>query len=155
MAEFFDTEEQKNHPRRWIHWPSALYAGLIAGAVLILVERGIPWASSRFSPEVIMGREVDAPGGGLGFSVIFIQLGVAVLYAFLLAPVIHKINAFPAIMIGGLLGLVFYLLNSVIFTQIAPPGPLYPESAAIVAHVVFGLVASAAYKGMTTPRIPA
>jgi uncharacterized membrane protein YeiB len=155
MAELIDTEEIKNHPGRWIKWSAAIYAGLIAAAVLIFLERGIPWASSGFAPEAIMGREVESPGGGLGFAIIFIQLAVGVVYVLLLAPVIHRMNAFPAIMTGGLLGLVFYFLNTFVFNLIDPPTRVYPEFAAVVAHIVFGLIAAAAYKGMIKPRIPA
>src|SRR5256885_15924056 len=89
-----------------VQWPAAFGAGLIAGAILLIVPRGSPWSSVTFFSPVIMGRGLRA---GLEMPLVFVwlvHLAVAVFYGLIISRIIAGLTKSRAIVVGGLMGLV-------------------------------------------------
>ncbi len=96
--------EAKGH----IQWPAAFGAGLIAGAILLIVPRGSPWSSVTFFSPVVMGRALR-PGLEMPLvSLWLIHLAVSVLYGLIISRIIAALTQSRAILTGGVIGLVLY-----------------------------------------------
>src|SRR5262245_26025609 len=96
-----------------LQWGAALKAGLIAGAILLIVPRASPWSSvTSFDPS-IMGRAIPA-GFHSWLAVWLVHLVLSVAYALGISRIIVALRGFRAVLAGGLLGLILYGLNLLI-----------------------------------------
>jgi len=141
-----------------IQWPAAFGAGLIAGAILLIVPRGSPWSSVTFFSPIVMGRALRA---GFEMPLVFVwlvHLAVSVVYGLIISRIIAVLTKSRAILTGGLIGLVLYLLNLLVVSLVWPQ-LRGNELSVLFTHIVFGLVAAGAYRGLlkrnATPTLPA
>lgn len=142
--------EEKGH----LQWGAALWAGFIAGAVLLFVPRGSPWSAVTFFSRVVMGRIVPF-GVNLPLPAIWlIHLAIAEIYGLAIARLLVNVSQARAILGGGLIGLVLYLINLGVVTAVWPAWR-GSEGVVLVTHVVFGLIAGGAYRGLLRRRMPA
>jgi len=130
-----------------LNWPAALKSGLIAGFVLLVLPQGIPWAALDFFSGAVMGRQIDAHvfAGRAGF--ILLHFAVAIAYALVIAFLIRPLHSWRAILAGGIIGLALYFINLGV-TLLLEPTIIGPEFRVGLSHVVFGLIAAAAYAGL-------
>ncbi|SRR6266851_8490899 len=147
--------EAKGHIQQW---PAAFGAGLIAGAILLIVPRGSPWSSVTFFSPVVMGRALR-PGLEMPLvSLWLIHLAVSVLYGLIISRIIAALTQSRAILTGGVIGLVLYVLNLLVIS-LAWPEMRGNEVSALFTHIVFGLLAAGAYRGLlkrkAVPTAPA
>ena len=133
-----------------VRWKRALQVGLGVGAVMFLLTRGIPWPGSGAIDPAVMGREV-APGDEatplFSFSVIGLHLMVSMLYALIIAPIVHGFRPWTAGAVGAVVGLVLYFINYALAGMMMEGAITQREWPAIALHVIFGIVAAEAYKG--------
>jgi hypothetical protein len=134
-----------------MQWGAALGAGFIAGLILVVVPRGSPWSSLTFFSPVIMGRGLS-PFTGLPLVAIWLcHLAVSIVYGLIIAKIINNFRQFKAILTGGLVGLVLYLINfgiiSTLWSDLRGN-----EVSVLFTHVVFGLLAAGAYRGLLSRR---
>jgi len=134
---------------REFQWQRALLAGLIAGAILIILPRGSPWEGMAFSDPVIMGRHF--PGTSVPL-VWLIHLALAVVYGFVICRFIASYRILRALVTAGLAGLALYILNLAVVSLIWQAGPSH-EIPVIFTHIVFGLITAGAYRGLLRRRI--
>lgn len=128
-------------------WPAAFGSGLIAGALLLFVPRGSPWSTMTFFSPVVMGRNlslIGAPPIGEAWLLHFI---VAIIYGLIVSRVVAHMAYKRAFVTGALLGLALYCLNLAI-VSVAWPQLRGSEPTVVFAHLVFGLIAAGAYRGM-------
>jgi hypothetical protein len=135
-----------------LQWPAALGAGLIAGLVLLIVPRGNPWSTVTFFVPAVVGRIIPDTWDITLFSSMLMHLGVSLLYGIIISLVVSGIREMRAVLTGGVMGLVLYLANLGIISFFAPT-LRGNEATAIFTHVVFGLIAAAAYRGLLRRRI--
>jgi hypothetical protein len=151
--------------RRHIDWRAGIYAGLIAGAVFLILEMGMvwlfmgesPWAPPRMIAAIMLGEGVlpmppDKPATfspGIVATAIVIHFVLSIVYGLLgAASVANRMGYGAALAVGALCGLAIYLIN---FYPIA--NAFFPWFAmarnwiSIFAHVVFGAVVGAGYVG--------
>jgi hypothetical protein len=124
----------------------ALGAGFIAGAVLLLVPRGSPWSTTTFFSPVIMGRSIAS--AGLPLLVVWcLHIGVALVYGLIISRVVAGLTYERAFLAGAITGSILYGLNLAAFSLLWPEfrGPEVPV---VFAHLVFGLIAAGAYRGL-------
>jgi hypothetical protein len=148
-----------NHPGssfvRAIRWDRALQAGLIVGAIMFLLPRGIPWLGSGAIDPARMGREV-APGKEATpmffFGVMSIHFLVAAAYGLIIAPIVHGFRPFLAGAVGAVVGLVLYFISYAVSGMVMETGANLREWPSIVMHVIFGIVCAETYKGMVRRR---
>lgn len=79
------------------------------------------------------------------------HLGLAVLYAAIMAQVVRHFRSWRALAAGGGMGLVLYLINFGV-TWVVWPEFAGREGQAVFSHFVFGLFFSACYLGMVSRR---
>jgi hypothetical protein len=144
---FEQTQVLEPEFRDRIQWTAAVAAGFIAGLVLLIVPHGSPWSSITFFSRIIMGR-AQPVGVVLDLPVVWlIHLAISLIYAVIISLFLAHLTQARAILTGGLLGLVLYLLNFGIVTLVWPAWR-GNELSVLFTHVVFGLIAGSAYRGL-------
>lgn len=137
-----------------VQWGAALGAGLLAGLVLLLAPRGSPWASLTFFTPMVMGRRLPA-AMMLPMPVLWIiHLCISVLYGLTISAAVSRLTSYRAILIGGFIGLLLYFANWGIVWACWPAWRV-DEVPVLFTHVVFGLIAAGAYRGLLRRRQPA
>ena len=138
-----------------IRWNRAIQAGLIVGAILFLLTRGIPWVGSGAINPAIMGREV-APGREATpmffFSIMALHFLVSVLYGLIIAPIVHGFRPWMAGLIGAVVGLVLYFISYAVAGMLIESAMTQREWTPIILHLTFGLFCAETYKGMVRRR---
>src|ERR1041384_1805503 len=128
-------------------WPAALLAGIIAGVVLLVVPAGSPWSRVSFFSPVIMGRVISPQAGLPLLSTWFLHLGLSVIYGLIISAVATRFRRGQALLAGAIIGLILYLINFAIVSAVWP-NSRGNEIAIAFAHIVFGLIAAGAYRGL-------
>ncbi len=143
--------ETKENGERF-QWPAALGAGLIAGVVLLVAPRGSPWSGLTFLSPTIIGRLVP-PSMGLSLPECWlIHLALSLVYGFIISLVASRLTQGRAIVGGGVIGVLLFLVNWGIIS-LAWPWWQTGLFAVIFAHLVFGLIAGASYRGLRRGRL--
>jgi len=138
---------------RALQWPAAAGAGLIAGAVFLIAPRGSPWSTVTFFSPTIMGRTLGPDAGPL-IMIWVAHLLLALVYGLIISSVIARMTYARAFMAGAIMGLVLYGVN------LAAVSMLWPEMrgselTVVFTHIVFGLIAAGAYRGLLRRRVAA
>jgi hypothetical protein len=143
---------------RPVQWWTGFKAALGIAAIFWLVTRGIPWAPSGVVSPTVMGREIKHPGAldlNLAMLAIGLHFVVAMIYAAVMMPVIHRFTYESAWLVGAALGVVLYLCNLAAFSLLGDGAPYSREFPVLVTHLAFGIVFTGAYKGLVKRRVMA
>jgi hypothetical protein len=129
----------------------ALEASLIAGVVLLVIPHGSPWSALTFFSPVIMGRTVPRTFGMSFVLVCIVHLAVSLLYGLIISRIVATLKRRPAFVAGALAGLVLYVIN---FGAVSAfwPSLRGAEFSVLITHIVFGLIAAGAYRGLLKRR---
>jgi len=94
-----------------------------------------------------MGRAL-APGYQLSLAAVwFAHLGISILYGLIISLSIARLTQARAVFVGGFVGLILYVLNWAAVKFLAP-SMRGNELSVLFTHVVFGLIAAGAYRGL-------
>lgn len=139
---------------RRFRWGKAIFAGLIAGFVLLVVNAANPWGPSGMINTRVMGRAVETGVRDPGFSIeaAVLHLTLSVVYALVIIGLVYRLEATAAVLAGGAIGIGLYLLNFLAFRTIFSESNVGGELIPFLIHIVFGLFAVGAYKGMQRRR---
>ena len=144
--------------RHVMDWKAAVLAGLIAGAVFLVVlliayplaTGGTPWTIFRFIGAMILGEAVLPPptsfDAGIVITAVIVHFTLAVLYTLVLAFIVHRWRLLVSVIGGALFGLALYLINFFTFTFFFAwfyPARAWPFS---LVHILFGAVAGGIYE---------
>jgi hypothetical protein len=144
--------------RHLVDWRAALWAGLIAGALFLialliiypLATGGSPWIVLRFMAATVLGEEILVPlntfDAGVALGALLVNFVLAILYTLIIAFIVHRWGILLSIILGGLIGLAFYLINFFAFTTFFEWFSLARTWPFLVAHVLFGAVAGGIYE---------
>lgn len=121
-----------------LDWKAATWSGIIAGVVFLALEMvmvpvfggGSPWGPPRMMAAM-----------GLHFV-------LSIVYAVIFALAVSRLSLGPALGLGGVGGLILYLVNFYGFTALFPWFAMARNWISIFGHLVFGLVAAGAYVGI-------
>jgi hypothetical protein len=128
-------------------WGAALGAGLIPGVLLLLAPRGSPWAGISFFSDVIMGRPLP-PGLTIALPLLcIVHLLIAEIYGLIISACVTKLTQERAVLMGGVVGLILYSANLAI-VSLAWPAWRGNEIGVVFTHIIFGLIAGGAYRGL-------
>lgn len=146
-------------------WRAATWAGVIAGAVFLLMEMLMvmffmdqsPWGPPRMIAAMVMGQDVLAPPADFDLVIVavamMIHFSLSIAFGLILGWLVHHLQGVSAMLIGGVFGLAAYFVN---FYLIAPVFfPWFTDAQnwiSLLSHLVFGLVLGAAYAGMRTHK---
>ncbi len=148
-----------------IDWKAAIWSGLIAGAAFLalelilvpLLQGGSPWGPPRMIAAIGMGKEVLPPPATFDPVIVMVAMVIhfvlAIVYGLMLALIIHRLSVGVALIAGAVFGLVLYLINFYGFTAVFPWFAMARGGLSIFVHLVFGVVAAWAYKGMQKTRM--
>lgn len=151
-TERFDSDVRVERPVQWL---TGVKAALGVAVILWLVTRGIPWAPSGLVSPTIMGRELKAPGeinAGLAATASVLHFVVALVYASIIMPLIHRFTYRNAWLVGAAAGLVLYLINLAV-TAMMGGMPYSRELPVLITHLAFGIIFTGAYKGLVKRRV--
>lgn len=143
-----------------LSWGASGWAGLAAGAAFILLQMLISaglGGESRADPvrllaSIALGESVvrgEAPASIVFLAAAAVHLQLSMIYARLLAGMIHRRRPSRALVIGALFGAALYLLNYYAFAALFPWFASARGPAALAAHVAFGVIAAWVYKRLT------
>ena len=158
-------EERKAPSLRMPDWGAAGWAGLIAGSVLMLAEVGLlplskggnAWVPVRMVAAIIFGRQIlpappyfiqAAPSSGIFLIALALHFSLALVYLRILSTMIYKVDRGTALLAGAGFGLVLYAANFYGFTAAFPWFAAARGWVSVLANVLFGLTAAAAYKSL-------
>lgn len=144
---------------------AAVWAGLIAGAVFMMLEMvlvgtvggGSPWGPPRMIAAMVMGQDVLPPPAtfdwGIMIVAMMIHLLLSVILGFVLGWVISRwhLGLGAAIGLGLAFGLLIYVINFYGMTVVFPWFATARNAISIFAHAMFGLVLGWAYHAIAVP----
>ncbi len=138
----------RSHSTSTVDWKAAAAIGFFTGCIFLFATAGNPWGFSALIVPTVMGREMfntNAPHFSFGFMVV--HLGLAIVFALSMAPVIHRFRIGAAILISILFGLLFYAVNYVLFHYLFPIHTNPTETGVLLTNVAFAILVAAAYRG--------
>ena len=153
-------EDSRKHMHQVMDWQAALAAGLIAGAIVLLVlligyplvTGGSPWTVLRFIAAIVLGSAVLPPP--TTFDVVAavtgvgVHLALSIVFAIVLALIIHRWGIIVGFVGGALFGASLFAINMFTFTNLFDW--FYPlrSWSFLLLHIFFGAVAGAVYEAL-------
>jgi hypothetical protein len=153
-----------------IHWRSAVLAGIAAGVVATLVQIALWWAASeplptmlfrdaRLTAAIVIGRQVLPPPATFDWSIMLVatlvHFSLSIAYGLTLSVIISRLGTSLSLLAGAAFGLFLYAINMYGFTFAFPWFAAVRDWITAATHLVFGVVASVAYKaGSGSRRYP-
>jgi hypothetical protein len=141
--------------RRNVTWRAIPFAGLAAGTahllvnliltpVMLDVQPGVPL---RYMGSLVLGEGALTEPGILPLAVgVVVHYVLSILFALLIAIVVHRWGLLVGIVGGALLGLAIYAINFYTMTLFFDWMFAINSSVAVIAHLVFGAVAGGVYE---------
>jgi hypothetical protein len=147
-------QPERTEPIEKTHWHGmpAMAAGLIAGVILLIVPHASPWEGLTSFTPAIMGRVVPATWGMGTLMVILLHVALSLIYSGIISLAVINIREMGAVLTGGAVGLVLYLLNLGAISLWFPT-MRGNEMSVIITHVVCGLIVAGAYRGLLRRRV--
>ncbi len=164
------------HPRRaaWeahpdkrpegFDWSASGWAGLIAGGAFIVIQTSF---TSLFNGDanvdairqiaaIALGKSVlpaPSPFTALVFmAAMGVHMIMSLIYARVLAAIVHGKPAERAILIGAGFGAILYVINFYAFTNVFPWFAVSRGWITLFSHIVFGVLAAGVYEWLTSTR---
>jgi hypothetical protein len=160
------------HSHRLAHrmpdWVAAAASGLVAGAILMVLELlwsvvprgGNPWTVSHKIAAILLGPEVLRSGdfslGVVGVAlIVHYILGIAfgLILAAIIAPFHLDSSKGMTLSAGAAFGLLLYLFNFHILAAAFPWVADMRGWAALIAHLIFGMAAALMYAMLERPPL--
>lgn len=145
-------------PKQVVDWSSALWAGFVAGLIFLLANLfwlpqlmgGNAWVMIRLFASILLGQEVLAPPAtfhlGALVAGLLLHFTLSVIYACLIAFLIHRWGLMTGILLGALLGGAIYLINIYTLTIIFPWFFTMRHTGFLITHILFGACAGGIYE---------
>lgn len=142
-----------------VDWRAVVVAGILAAGIFLVLNivletafLGSPGLTWRILASLILGPDVIPPGGENIVQVILtallVHIPLSILFAGLIATVVHEWGMPASILAGALLGLALYLINfyglALLFAWIRPMASWMM----LVSHVAFGALVGGVYEAL-------
>lgn len=148
-----------------LSWKAAIIAGLVAGAIFMMLEMALmgtvggqsPWGPPRMMAAMVMGKGVLPPPAtfdmGIMMVAMLIHFPLSIVFGIILGWAIShwRMGLMAAIAAGTIFGLIIYFVDFYIFTAIFPWFAMARNMITIVSHAVFGLVLGWVYHAIAKP----
>ena len=156
--------ESRDRLVQLVDWSAAAWAGLIGGAVYFLMNLfvtpaivgGNAWVQVRLLASIVLGPRVLAPPASFDAAALAVALlvnfAVALLFALLVAWVLHRWGLIVGILGGAALGLALYLIVFYSLTRFFPQFFAMNGRGYLLSHVVFGAIVGGVYEALEVER---
>lgn len=146
--------------RQIVDWSAAVWAGLIAGSVLLILMillippdyDGNGWMMIRYIASLVMGKGVLPPPMDFDplttIVALLVHFAVSLAAALVLAFITHRWGLITGILVGAAFGLGLYAINVYTLTYIFPWFFALNSLKFAILHVVFGALAGGIYEGI-------
>lgn len=150
-------------------WRAAISAGLIAGAVFLVLEMlmvplflgGSPWDPPRMMAAIVLGERVlPMPGqtpapmtASVVVAALAVHFALSTVYSVILSALIARVGAGAAIAAGIAFGVTLYIANFYGFTSLFPWFAMARNWVSIFSHAVFGLTSAWAYEALARRQV--
>jgi len=146
--------------RQLVDWRAAFWAGLIAGAIFLLVNLfvtplvigGNAWVMVRLFASILMGEGILAPPATFDAAALLIALithfVLSIGYALLIAYIIHRGGLIAGFIAGALLGLALYSINFYTLTFFFPWFFAMRSWVFVATHLLFGALVGGIYEAL-------
>jgi uncharacterized membrane protein (Fun14 family) len=144
-----------------IDWRAAIWAGVIAGIVFMMVEMLMvmffqgqgPWGPPRMIAAMVLGKDVLPPPADFDIAIMMtammIHFPLSIVYGLIVGLAVRRFSNILALIIGGVFGLIIYFIN---FYLIAPiMFPWFTEAQnwiSLVSHLIYGLMLGGTFAGL-------
>ena len=144
--------------RQVVDWSSALWAGLVAGTVLLVANWILApmllsvngWVVVRLYASAVLGDGVLAPPASFDVvalaAALVVHYAVAIAAAVLLAITIYRWGVVAGFVGGALFGVAMYCIGVYVITLALPAFMLLESPVFLLTHVVFGATAGTVYE---------
>ena len=144
---------------------AAIRAGLIAGVFFLLIQTimqplffgNSPWDPTQRIAAILLGGDILSPparfDAGTLLAAIFVHFPLSILYALILALLVHRLDRMGALVTGAAFGVVLYLVNYFGFTGMFPWFAPARNWVTILSHLTFGMVAGWSYVALQRPML--
>lgn len=149
------------------NWAAGILAGLIAGAVFIVMEMALvalvggdsPWAPPRMIAAIVLGSGVLPPPTTFDLTIFVVAMAIhfvlAIVLGLVFALIAHRLSvnyswwSMPvALLAGAIFGLAIYAINFYGLTTVFPWFAMARNAISIVSHVAFGVVLAGSYQAL-------
>lgn len=138
------------------HLKAGAFAGLIAGAVFMMMEMGLvalsggsPWAPPRMIAAIVMGEGVLPPPANFDLMIMIAAMAVHFMLSIVIglgfAFIAKRFGLLMAVGVGAVVGLALYVVNFYGMTAIFPWFAMARNTISIVSHIAFGMVLGLSY----------
>ena len=149
--------------RQVVDWGAAIWAALISGLLFLVISiivpwitLGDPWVHVRLIASLALGPTVIPPQDGMDLQIPLIALAIhmslSIVFACIVAFVIHRWGWVISALGGALLGLALYAINfytlSILFAWVFP----LRNWMLLCAHVLFGATVGLIYELLEVER---
>jgi hypothetical protein len=140
-----------------VDWSAALWAGVVSGIVFLLANLlltgltlGSPWIVLRVLASIVLGSGVLPPPAtfNLGIAVVALLVNtvLSILFAGIIALIIHRWGLIVGLLGGAILGLALYAINFYTFSLFFPWFFPFRSWMMVVSHLIFGAAAGGTYE---------
>lgn len=134
-------------------------AGLIAGAVFMMMEMGLvalsggsPWGPPRMIAAIVMGEGVLPPPASFDLMIVMVAMVVHFMLSIIIglgfAFLAGRFSLLMAVAVGAGIGLALYLVNFYGMTAFFPWFAMARNMISIVSHIAFGMVLGLSYRAL-------
>lgn len=141
--------------RNNVTWRAVIIAGLVAGAVFLAVNAVAaslmfeidPALLLRYFASLVLGSEVLTQVGPTSLIVgLIVHFALSLLFALVIAIVVHRWGLVVGLIGGAILGLALYAINMYALTRFFEWFFAINNAALALSHALFGMVAGGVYE---------
>lgn len=149
---------------RPLEWRAIIGAGVIAALAFAVFETLMyavalgqsPWVPTRMAAAILLGPAAleasGPPGLQVAMAALFVNFVLGILYALILSLIIRGLPQGPAMITGGLFGVLIYLVNFFWFDAVYPWVAEAQNYVSAIGHGLFGFVLAWSYKVLCRRR---
>ncbi len=154
----------KRVTRRPVDWHAAVWSGILAGVLFIVLDMtlvplfgfGSPWEPVRLIAAIVLGPRVLPPPAtfdlGIFLAAMAVHFSLSTLYALIRAWLLEGWLPRLSPLLQGLFGLTLYLINFYGFTRLFPWFAEARNWISVLVHISWGIVLPLAYDEIAKRR---
>jgi hypothetical protein len=143
-----------------VDWRAAVLAGLAAGTLFLILNLvlipeiigGTTEVVLRYFASIVLGPGAVSPSSGFGpltiITAILLHYLLSIIFAFVVAYVVHRWGVVGGTIGGAILGLSIYLINMYTLTLLFPWFFTMENTLFLIVHIIFGAAVGALYEVM-------